>query len=84
MSFLDNEDWEDWVGDSQTPLAKPKKVKTWTTRDGTVLKIKDMESSHILNCMAMLLKADQFADLNSEAYKAFARQLLKRNQIPFA
>ena len=29
-------------------------MKTWTTADGTVLKIKNMETSHIINCIRML------------------------------
>lgn len=30
------------------------KNRTWTTRDGQVLKIKDMETDHIVNCIKML------------------------------
>jgi hypothetical protein len=30
------------------------KVKTWTTREGDVLQIREMETQHILNCLAML------------------------------
>lgn len=29
-------------------------MKTWKTRDGRVLNIKDMETSHIINCIKML------------------------------
>jgi hypothetical protein len=29
-------------------------MQTWTTKDGDVLKIKDMETSHIQNCINLL------------------------------
>ena len=31
-------------------------TETWTMRDGTKIAVKDMESSHIKNCMRMLEK----------------------------
>lgn len=31
-----------------------KKEKTWTTKDGETVKIKDMETSHIQNCIYFL------------------------------
>lgn len=38
------------------------KITTWKTKDGTVVKIKDMTTNHIKNCMSMI-------ERNFESYK---------------
>lgn len=35
-------------------------MNKWKTKDGTVLNIKDMETSHILNCINLLERKAQY------------------------
>jgi len=65
-----------------------KNTKTWTTKEGKIMKIKDMESSHIYNCMKLVERKIKnfpvfFEDLHngkheSPIYKAFQKELRKR------
>jgi hypothetical protein len=36
---------------------KPRKFRVWKTKSGKKMKIKDMESSHIRNCISLLDRA---------------------------
>lgn len=47
----------------------------WMKVDGTVVKIKDMSTDHILNCIKLLDRADQD---NTRAYAGLKKELLKR------
>lgn len=44
----------------------------WRTRDGRILKLKDMTTAHITNCMNMIGESDDF-------YYAFRAELERRN-----
>lgn len=45
--------------------------KTWTTREGTVVKIKSMTTSHIYNCLALLLRTAPQRKLSDEFLYTF-------------
>lgn len=44
----------------------------WTTKDGTKLNIKDMETSHIRNCIKMLNKLESFKAISCYEASAFS------------
>lgn len=61
----------------------------WTTKDGTTLLVKDMETSHIRNCIAMLHRTiasrpDEYAwgepENDSDAYQGFMGEI-RHNDI---
>lgn len=54
------------------------KVKTWTTRDGYVLKIKQMRTDHIFNCLALLYKKEA---KERPEYQAFLKELFRRGEL---
>lgn len=47
----------------------------WRTREGKVLKVKDMTTAHIKNCMRMIGEKDDF-------YYVFENELKKRGNEP--
>ena len=49
--------------------------KTWLTKERTILRIKDMESSHIINCINMLERAGQ---AKTKAYRGLIAEMQKR------
>lgn len=68
-------------------------IRTWTTKDGTEMSIKDMSTSHIQNCITFLkenplmighydLEGDHYFDLDydltDEYIMTFQKELKKR------
>lgn len=68
--------WDDYAAEMAFRDAFPHGVNNdeWTTKDGRVLKLKDMTSYHIRNCMRMLGDTDDF-------YYAFEAELKRRNEL---
>lgn len=65
-------------------------ANTWTTKDGKTLKLRDMETSHIENCIRMLerflaTKPDPYAygepDNDTMAYDAFMSEVRHNDQL---
>lgn len=67
--------WSDYEADYVFERNFPHGVNNdeWRTRDGKVLKVKDMTSEHIRNCMRMIGKSDDF-------YYVFEAELEKRGE----
>lgn len=55
------------------------RMGNWKTRDGTRLKIKDMETSHIKNCIAFIRRFDK-RDLYEPFVVAFKTELERRGE----
>ena len=51
--------------------------KRWKTRDGRILNINDMETSHIKNCMKMLERKNKS---NCYTYKYMKATIMKREK----
>lgn len=66
--------WDDYRVDVQFARYNPHGVHNdeWRTREGKVLKLKDMSTDHIKNCMRMIGKSDDF-------YYAFEAELKRRS-----
>lgn len=67
--------WDDYYADYAFHDQYPHGVNNdeWRTREGKVLKLKDMTSAHIRNCMRMLGNSDDF-------YYAFEAELKRRGE----
>lgn len=65
--------WDDYKVDAQFAMDFPHGVNNdeWRTREGKVLKVKDMTTAHIKNCMRMIGKTDDF-------YYVFETELKRR------
>lgn len=60
-------------------------METWTTQDGTVLKLSEMETSHIENCIKMLKSQivdpyDVHGYENGAEYSFTHHQILEDNE----
>ena len=66
--------YDDYYADIQFAMNFPHGVNNdeWRTREGKVLKVKDMSTAHIKNCMRMIGKIDDF-------YYAFEAELRRRD-----
>lgn len=71
--------WDDFEAEHQFEWDFPHGVNNdeWTTKDGQTLKVKDMTTSHIMNCMKMLKKGDQVID---DFYYVFEKELRRRGR----
>ena len=67
--------WDDYKSDAQFARDFPHGVNhdEWTTREGKVLKLKNMTTEHIKNCMRMLGDTCDF-------YHVFAAELKRRGE----
>ena len=65
--------WDDYKVDAQFAMDFPHGVNNdeWRTREGKVLKVKDMTTAHIKNSMRMIGKTDDF-------YYVFETELKRR------
>lgn len=52
--------------------------KIWTTRDGRELKIKEMETTHIINTIKMIVRNSDMSDLGKRYVEIFMNELKKR------
>lgn len=52
--------------------------KTWLTKDRKILKIKDMDTSHIINSIGMLQRAGQ---QDTKAYQGLTAELNRNRQL---
>lgn len=66
--------YDDYYADIQFAMNFPHGVNNdeWKTREGKVLKVKDMSTAHIKNCMRMIGKTDDF-------YYVFEAELNRRS-----
>lgn len=55
------------------------RMGNWTTKDGKTIKIKDMETSHIKNCIAFIKRNDMI-DLYEPFVVAFEEELKRRGE----
>ena len=67
--------YDDYLADRQFEIDFPHGVNNdeWTTRDGRTLKITEMTTRHIRNCMKMIGEEDDF-------YQVFEAELKRRNE----
>ena len=65
-------------------------MKTWTTKDGKELKIKDMDTSHIIHCLKYLESKqaptmypymDDDVEISDEYIVAFEKELKIREEV---
>ena len=65
--------WDDYKADFEFTRMYPHGVNNdeWRTRDGKILKVKDMTTEHIKNCMRMIGETDDF-------YYVFEAELKQR------
>lgn len=52
--------------------------KIWTTRDGRELKIKEMETTHIINTIKMIVRNSDMSDLGKRYVEIFMNELKER------
>ena len=66
--------YDDYYADIQFAMNFPHGVNNdeWRTREGKVLKVKDMSTAHIKNCMRTIGKTDDF-------YYEFEEELRRRD-----
>ncbi len=69
--------WEDYEAEYAFERDFPHGVDNdeWTTKDGRTLKVKDMTTGHIMNCMKMLMKDGEVID---DFYYVFEQELRRR------
>jgi hypothetical protein len=61
---------------------RQKNNKTWMKLDGTIVKIKDMSTNHIINCIKLLDNADACINATQlPAYKGLTKELNKRTKL---
>lgn len=54
------------------------KNKIWTTREGKEIKIKDMETGHILNTIRMIVRNSDMSDIGKKYIEMFVNELKSR------
>lgn len=72
---------EEWIADHQFELDFPHGVNNdeWTTRDGRTLKITEMTTQHIQNCMKMLERESTEDDID-KFYFVLETELNRRRE----
>lgn len=67
--------WSDYEADSYFSSMYPHGVNNdeWRTKDGRILKLQEMTSRHIRNCMRMITQQDDF-------WYAFEAELHRRGE----
>lgn len=65
--------WDEYVADALFAMDFPHGVNNdeWTTMEGKTLKVKDMSTQHIINCMKMIGENDDF-------YHVFLEEIVRR------
>lgn len=71
--------WEDFEAESAFERDYPHGVNNdeWTTKDGQTMKVKDMSTGHIMNCMKMLCENGEVID---DFYFVFQAELRLRGK----
>ena len=72
--------WDDFEAEFAFERDFPHGVNNdeWTTKDGQVMKVKDMTTGHIMNCMRMLRSGDRIID---DFYYVFENELRRRGRL---
>lgn len=75
--FEDFEEYKIGQEEYETEIEFEKSYKFWITREGEVLFIDDMKTSHIENCIRMLERKDR---TDSDTYNYMKKVLKKRKR----
>jgi len=66
------------MSDKSDAIRKNMHNGEWMLKDGSMLKIKDMTTAHILNCMSMFKKRDSL--ISKGYHELFESELSKRSE----
>jgi hypothetical protein len=79
MSWIEEQDWfgtEDIALDAEQDYQSQLEDHLWETKDGFLIKIEDMETSHIKNCLHKIYKSN--GTWRSEYTRLFENELRRR------
>lgn len=81
MSFFDDYEADIYWDEQQKYMEHEYSAKMgiWHTKDGKEIKIKDMETSHIKNCIAFIRRNDKI-DMYEPYIKTFEEELKRREE----
>lgn len=75
----ENKEFDAWLNRGKKTLYKNLKGEYyWTIANGKEILIKDMETSHILNCIKMLQNKPNWEDINLEIVRILEREVRRR------